>query len=166
MSETRRHEKGLTLVELTTVFVLATLVMAGLVSFYLNSQATWVGGSAEAQTQREMTLLVETMSDSIRASSQAVVTNYPDAAHQMVTVYNGSPPTPRYAFWWSPADSLIHRGTTPGGTDDGPIVTSPVTRFQLQANPQNTLVTLSILEARSAAGDLVRTATSFATYNR
>lgn len=155
----------MTLVELTIVFVLATLVMAGLVTFYLNSQATWVSGSAEVQTQREMTLLIETMSDSIRASSQATVTNYPDATHQMVTLFRGSPPTPQYAFWWDPGDSLVHRGTFPGGTDDGPLLSSRVTRFQLQASGDS-LITLSLLEARSGTGDLIRSATSFALYNR
>jgi Tfp pilus assembly protein PilW len=157
------NERGLSLVELSVVFVLAMLVMVGLVSFYLSSQATWVNGSAEAQTQREATLLTEIMADSIHAASQAIV-DPSDPQHQNVTLYRGTPPTAFYMFWRGP-DSLVYRGTAIGASDQVSVVSSTVTRFELQSIG-DTLVVLTMLELRSASGDLVHTSTSFATYNR
>jgi Tfp pilus assembly protein PilW len=160
-----RNQRGLTLVELTVVFVLATLVMAGLVGFYLNSQSTWLDGSAHAQSQREATLLIEMMADSIHAADRAVVTDYPngDALHQQVTLYLNN--TPWYAFWWSPMDSMVHGGLGPGILDNGALTTFPVSRFQMQS-VGDTLIVLTMLEARTTTGDLIHIATGFATYNR
>jgi Flp pilus assembly pilin Flp len=158
-----RNERGLTLMELTVVFVLASLVMVGLVGFYLNSQATWIDGSTEAQTQREMTLLVETMADSIHAADHATVASYPagDPLRQMVTLYaNG---TPWYTFWWSSSDSLIHGGLGPG--IGGPLSRSRVNKIQMQSIG-DTLIVLSLLEARSSTGQVMRTTSHFVAYNR
>lgn len=168
MKDAVLNERGLTLIELTVVFVLASLVMVGLVGFYLNSQATWVDGSREAQTQREATLLIETMSDSIRFAAKAVVTNYPagDTLHQMVTLYAPADTVNAwYAFWWSPSDSLIHGGKSPGIGDRGPVITSRIDRFQLR-QLQPSLIELTALEAHASNADVVLTSTRFALYNR
>jgi Tfp pilus assembly protein PilW len=165
MTHALRNERGLTLMELTVVFVLATLVMTGLVSFYLNSQATWVDGSTQAQAQREETLIVQSLADSIHTADKATVTNYPsgDPQHQMVTLFRNN--NPFYAFWWSPTDSSIHGGLGPGISDKGPLMTSRVTIFQLQSSG-DTLIVLSLLEAHNAGSDLTRIGSSFAAYNR
>jgi Tfp pilus assembly protein PilW len=160
-----RNERGLTLMELTVVFVLATLVMAGLVGFYLNSQATWLDGSTQAQAQREETLIIQSLADSIHTADKATVTNYPpgDPLHQMVTLFRNN--NPFYAYWWSPADSSIHGGLGPGIGDKGPLMTSKVTIFQMQS-AGDTLIVLSLLEAHNAGSDLTRIASSFVAYNR
>ena len=38
-------QRGLTLTEVTVVTVLASIVMLGIVSFYVNSQGTWMDAS-------------------------------------------------------------------------------------------------------------------------
>jgi type II secretory pathway pseudopilin PulG len=154
-----RDENGLTLLEVTVVFVLAAIVMVGLVGFYLNSQATWVDGATQAQTQREQTLLVGMMADSIHAADKAVV----DPTNHIVRLYSNN--SLWYAFWWNPADSLIHGGLGPGLSDNGGLMTSRVTHFDMQS-VGDTLVMLDLLEARTAAGQLVSTASSFVAYNR
>ena len=160
-----RNERGLTMMELTVVFVLATLVMAGLVGFYLNAQSTWIDGSTQAQVQREETLIVQSIADSIHSADKATVTNYPsgDPLHQMVTLFRNN--NAFFAFWWSPTDSSSHSGLGPGAGDTGPLMTSKVTIFQLQS-AGDTLIVLSLLEAHSAGSDLTRIASSFVAYNR
>jgi Tfp pilus assembly protein PilV len=163
MTHMTRNERGLTLMELTVVFVLATLVMVGLVGFYLNSQATWVDGSTQAQTQREETLLVGMMADSIHRAEKAIVTTDPVGGGQIVTLYTNN--VAWYAFWWSSSDSTIHGRLEPSSSDAGPLMLSKVTQFQVQS-VGDTLIILSLLEARTGGGELVRTATSFVACNR
>ncbi len=159
MMQTIRSERGLTLTELTVVGLLATVVMLGLMGFYFNSQSTWLDGSTQAQTQRELTLVVEHMSEMIRSASQAIVVPPGDS---IVVLYgHGGEETCR--FWWDTSDSLVYWADSTG--DHGPILTSKVERFQLRTI-DTTLVELTLLQARTARGQLVRTSSSFALYNR
>jgi hypothetical protein len=166
MIRTLRSERGLSLTELVIVGVLATLVMIGLVGFYINSQATWVDGSTQAQAQREATLLIEVMADSIRSSSKAIVTASPDSLHSMLHLYDYGQNVEKYFFWWNAGDSLVHAGTntTPSG-DNGPVINSKVEQFQV-VTIDTSIVELRLLRARTADGQVVRTATRFALYNR
>ncbi len=161
-----QSERGLSLTELAIVGALATLVMIGLVGFYFNSQATWVDGSTQAQTQREATLLTEVMADSIRNSAKAIVTDSPDSLHSMLHLYAYGQPTEKYLFWWNAVDSTIHSGTSPDAAGDhGPVISSKVDRFQV-LTVDTTIVELRSLQARTADGRVVQTATRFALYNR
>jgi len=166
MIQILRSERGLSLTELAIIGVLATLVMIGLVGFYINSQATWVDGSTQAQTQRELTLLTEVMGDAIHSSSRAWVSGSPDSLHSMLHLYGYKGQTEKYFIWWKD-DSTVHVGTglTPPG-DHGPVIASKVETFQLHCSKDSTLVELTLLQARTAQGQVVRTATRYALYNR
>jgi len=150
------------LTELTVVIVLAGLVTIGLVTFYFNSQATWIDGSTQAMTQREGTGLVEIMADTIRFATSAEVNNSPDPLHQQLILRD------QYdvvigQFVWNSSDSLIHYAFGPTAIDQGPLMTSKVTRFQLDKD--NKLVYLRLLELRSANDQLVRTSSTMAMLN-
>ena len=161
-----RSERGLSLVELAIVGALATVVMVGLVGFYFSSQSTWVDGSTQAQTQREATLLMEVMGDSIRNSGKAVVTDSPDSLHSMLHLYEHGQSVEKYLFWWSAADSTVHAGTSPDPLGDrGPVISSKVDQFQV-LTIDTSMVELRLLRARTADGKTVRAATRFALYNR
>ena len=158
-----RDQRGVTLFELAVVFVLATLVMAGLVGFYLSSQATWIDGSTQAQAQRELTLLIETLGDSIRTASTALVTDTPDAQHQRLSLYRLDPNQPFFEFWWSDVDSSVHAGVQ--GSDSGPLTAAHITRIQW-ATLDSTMVALRLVEARTPQGQFVQSATRFNLYGR
>jgi len=125
-----RDEAGLTLTEVAVVMVIGTMIMAGLVGFYLASQGLWLDASTQAITQREASLVATAIRDSVRVSNRADAFSTPDALHQELALYrNASDATPTYYFWWDPGDSLIHAGPTIGGS--GPIVMSHADRFQV-----------------------------------
>ena len=154
--EARAHrvaadQRGITLVEVTVVMVLASLVMVGLVGFYVTSQNQWLNASAQVVTQREGTLALEQMADSIRTSASAIVTNSPDSLHQRLTLYDTSG-NPTLAFYWNAGDSLLH-WEYPPGTLRGPVVASRVNRFRAFEN--DTLVTISVLELIDPDGELI-----------
>src|SRR5262249_34679905 len=67
-----RNERGLTLTELAVVMILGTMIMAGLVGFYLSSQGLWLDASTQAITQREASLVATAVRDSLRKSGKAV----------------------------------------------------------------------------------------------
>ena len=68
-----------------------------------------------------------------------------------------------WRFWWDARDSLVHQG--PGlNQDKGPVVASRVTRFQLDTLTR--LVEIRLIELRAGDGQLVRTASAAALYNR
>lgn len=157
--------RGLTLVEVTIVMVLATLVMMGMISFYISSQSTWTASSTQALAQRDATLLIETISDRVRTAAQAEV--WPPPApnvSQQDLILRDKNGTEIWRFWW--ADSLVHQGRGVNGADEnrGPVVASRVTRFQLEAFPR--LVEIRLVELRAGDGQLVRTASAAALYNR
>ncbi len=156
----------MTLVEVSIVTALSTLVVMGMVSFYISSQSTWMAGSTQALAQRDATLLVETVSDHVRAACIAQVIDSPDSLHQGLVLFDQDQ-IEQWRFWWDGNDSLVHQGATdllghPG--DHGPVVASRVLRFQLDTLDR--LVQIRLIELRSGDGQLVRITSAAALYNR
>jgi hypothetical protein len=148
-----RDARGLTLTEVAVVMILGTMIMAGLVGFYLSSQGLWLDASTQAITQREATLVAAAMRDSIRRSGKAIASDAPDPLHQQLALYRQSgDPAPYYYFWWSSTDSLLYSGTSIGGVGSGPMIVSRAERFQLVATSTGVRVDMRL---RSASGDVV-----------
>jgi hypothetical protein len=158
----RHPARGLTLIEVTIVMALSTLVVMGMLSFYISSQSTWTASSTQALAQRDATLLVETISDSVRAATLAEVHNSPDALHQCL-ILRGNDLSESWRFWWDSGDSRVHQGPHLGD-DRGPVVASQVTRFQLDTLTR--LVEIRLVELRTGDGQLVRMSSAAALYNR
>ena len=146
-----RDERGLTLTEVTVVMVLGTMIMAGLVAFYLSSQGLWIEASTQAITQREASLLTAAMRDSIRQSGSAVATPSPDALHQQLSLFRPGASTPYYYFWWEPTDSLIHAG--------------PKEQLDLTTNTQPVMLTAGIACWRAFVAETGATPVAAATTN-
>jgi prepilin-type N-terminal cleavage/methylation domain-containing protein len=157
----RTETRGMTLIEVTIVMALSTLVVMGMISFYISSQSTWMDGSTQALAQRDATLLVETVSDSVRVAALAEVQDFPDAEHQTL-ILRDRDLNEFCRFWWDEGDSLVHVGS--GGPPGPPVVASRVTRFQLTAFPG--LVEIRLVELRAGDGRLVRMTSAAALYNR
>lgn len=157
--------RGVTLVELTVVLALALLAMAGIVTFYLNSQGVWIDASTQAMIQREATLIVEKMTTEARASATAEVVSDPDAQHQMLILRTHEHLERR--FFWNPVDSLVHFGaaTVPdvAAEDGGPIVPSKVARLEFDADEH--LVYLKALIMASGPDKPVSISSTLAMYN-
>lgn len=152
-------ERGITLTEVAVTMIIGTMIMAGLVGFYMSSQGMWLDASTQAISQREATLVVETLRDSVRMSGKALVTASPDSVHQQLALYRTpASVTPYYYFYWSASDSLIYSGTSVGGAGAGPMIVSKAERFQLDATSDAVQVDLRL---RSASGQTVEY-TSFA----
>jgi hypothetical protein len=149
-----RDARGLTLTEVAVVMILGTMIMAGLVGFYLASQGLWLDASTQAITQREATLVTAAMRDSIRKSSRAEVTPSPDPLHEQLALFRPGETVPYYYFWWSSTDSLLYSGTSIGGPGSGPMIGSHAERFQLIANNAAGGVRVD-MRLRSASGDAV-----------
>lgn len=157
-----RENAGLTLLEVTVVIVLATLVMAGIVGFYLNSQAVWVDASTQAVTQREATLVLEDITQAARMAAGASVTQSPDTSHSALTLFSASGGQ-LASFRWDETDSTIVASDTSGA--EAPIgLASVVERFQVVTN--DTLVTVKDLTLRSPSGRRVTLASTVLLYNR
>lgn len=161
MTAPHTGERGLTLTELVLVVALAGVVTLGLMSFYFNSQTTWIDGSTQAMTQREATQLVQVMTDSVHWAESAVIFSSPDALHEGLSLT--FPDGRQCGFWWDQTDSLVHHGKNQAN-DRGPIVTSKVERFQL--NKDSKLVYVELLQMRSANGQVVHIASTMALLNR
>jgi hypothetical protein len=147
------------------VMVLAAVVMTGLVVFYLNSQTLWLEGSAQAITQREISLALRTIARRARVAMAATSSGDPLVDRQIrldMPVPGGGLPDPdsTYCFWLSPADSMLHSGylygTDPARRDLGPVIQSRVTLFAVTNDqymvyvdslraltPQNISITMS-----------------------
>ena len=153
MKPARHGETGLTLTEVTVVMIIGTMIMAGLVGFYLASQGLWLDASTQAITQREASLVASAIRDSVRAAGEAKAYPVPDLLHQQLALFREKgDPVPSYYFWWDASDSLIHAGTTIGGPGSGPIVGSRADRFQVTSGAQSVRVDLRL---RSASGSTV-----------
>lgn len=157
-----RRERGITLVEVTVVMVLASLVMVGLVGFYVTSQNTWLTASSQVMTQRDGTLALEMMSDSIRASAVADVSNSPDSLHVRITLTDALGNN-FIAFYWSSADSLLH-WENPVGTERGPLISPRIERFSATEN--DTLVSILALNLVDPNGRIISMIGGAAMYNR
>lgn len=153
-------ERGLTLMELTVVTVLATIVMLGLTGFYLSSQFTWMDGSSKAMTQREGTFLLETIRDSTHTACWYVAD---PTAHQL-SLYKCGETNPFYVFRWDPStgDSAMLAG--PPGNEQR-ILQSRVRDFEV-AYVDSGIVELRLLELVSATGETAEFKSRFALLNR
>lgn len=142
----RRRERGLTLTEVVVVMVIGTLIMAGIVGFYLSSQGVWLDSSTQVITQREASLVASAIRDSVRKSGKAFASPAPDSLHEQLALYESADsPTPFYYFWWNAADSLIYSGVTVGGAGSGPMGVSRAERFRFDANDLNVRMDLRLL---------------------
>lgn len=157
-----RPDRGSTLFELMVVTVLATSALLGIVFFYLSSQATWMEGSTQAISQREATVIMGALTDSLRKASSAAVFDSPDSLHQGVSIRDSSG-TEFFRVWWNAPDSLVHEKVR-GGSDLGAIGRSKVETFTF--GRADSLVELRLLQIRSANGERVRVATTVNLYNR
>jgi hypothetical protein len=154
----------MTLTEVMIVVALAALVMMGLVGFYMTSQAVWMEGSSQAITQRDATLLVTAITDSVRRAARAIVVDDPDALHQTLLLYaDKSAPEPFRCFYWR--GSHVYSGSNRPRPDDPVVVTSVVDRFQL-STLDTTLVLMNLIELPTSKGPPVRLASAAALYNR
>jgi type II secretory pathway pseudopilin PulG len=159
-----RSERGLSLMEVTVVIVLAAVMTLGLLGFYLNSQATWVDASSQAMAQRDATLLLETLTAQVRGAAAAEVYDSPDGQHQGLILRNRNLVEIR-RFWWNGADSLVHEAWGDGAANPlGAPVPSRIERFQLSVT--DSLVHLDSLVVVSANGDRVPLSSTMAFYNR
>jgi hypothetical protein len=154
-----RGERGVTLVEVVVVGVLAVIVMTALTGFYINSQGTWIDSSSLAITQREATLVLGAISDSVHAANSATVNS---GSGTIILFDADSPPNEICRFWLNSADSLIHEGKDT--FDRGPLATSRVTRFEISGTA--TGVNIHVLEMRSASGRRVQLSSAASFYNR
>ena len=153
MKPSRGAEAGLTLTEVSVVMIIGTIIMAGLVGFYLASQGLWLDASTQAITQREATLGAATIRDSVRVAERADAFAVPDSLHWELALYrNAKDATPSYYFWWNPSDSLIHAGSTIAGS--GAMVTSHADRFQVTSGPQAVRVDLRLRSATGVTVDM------------
>lgn len=155
MTRVARDSRGLTLTEVAVVMILGTMIMAGLVGFYLSSQGVWLDASTQAITQREATLVTAAMRDSIRKSGYATAIPSPDPLHEQLALFHKkTDAVPYYNFWWNSGDSLLYSGTSIGGTGSGPMIVSRAELFQLTVNNAAGGVRVD-LRLRSASGDVV-----------
>lgn len=162
-----RDERGLTLMEVMIVVVLAGMVTLGLVGFYLQSQSMWMDASTQALAQRDATGLIEFMRSKTGGAATALVMPVPpDNQNSLLILYdNSSPPAETDRFFWNPGDSLVHRGEGPNGTDQGAVLSAVVERFHVSVDPLLPLVTLDTLRVRSTTGSRVKMTAAFALYN-
>lgn len=155
MTGPRRAERGLTLTEVAVVMILASMITAGLVSFYLSSQGLWLDGSTQAITQREASLVASAIRDSVRKSGQAQVSPSPDSLHMQLALFRSKgDPTPYYYFYWNAADSLIHAGPSVGGTSAGPIGYSRATRLTFRKSDDAVRMDLRLVTATGNRVDM------------
>jgi hypothetical protein len=155
-----RDARGLTLTEIMVVLVLATMVMSGLVGFYLSSQSVWFSGSSKVIAQREASLVLKSISDRARPAKAAFANVSANANYyKLDLVPYGMPADSTYSYWWNPADSLIHEGYwTPTLVDRGPMLRSKVERFQINVSGQ--MVNITSLRVHTTQGDRIDLATS------
>lgn len=134
---TRHRERGLTLTEVVVVMVIGTLIMAGIVGFYLSSQGVWLDSSTQVITQREASLIASAFRDSVRGAARADVLDVPDPQHSQLALFKKkSDPMPYYYIWWNAADSLVYSGSTTGGDGSGPMGVSRAALLNFDAiNP-------------------------------
>jgi prepilin-type N-terminal cleavage/methylation domain-containing protein len=161
----RLNQRGLTFLELTAVMAIASIVTVGLVSFYLNSQTTWMEGSTQAIAQREGSLVLEDLTRRARHASTAFVHDNPDPDHQRVVLLHAD--GTQYDFFWNASDSLIHYGVKAAGgeyLDLGSCVNYPVTTFRVETD--GAIVQMTELSLLLPTGQVVTSTGAAALYNR
>jgi hypothetical protein len=154
----------MTLTEVMIVVALAALVMTGLVGFYLTSQTVWMEGSSQALTQRDATLLVAAITDSVRRAGRATVTYDPSTGGQVLSLYTDKDAAASFrCFYWK--TSHVYSGSDQPGTDERLVVVSQVDSFQL-GTVDTTLVLMNLIELPTSKGPPVRLTSAAALYNR
>jgi hypothetical protein len=154
-------ERGLTLTELTIVAAIASLVMLGLVGFYISSQQVWMDASTQAITQREASSVVEAIAQRVHGAARAEVIVGP-TGNCHLDLYDYGSSNPDWSFWWDEADSLILEGPNPASGKA--IETSKVERFEVDRTTR--AVELTLLRLRSAEGEPVEMSSTIAFQNR
>jgi prepilin-type N-terminal cleavage/methylation domain-containing protein len=157
------NQRGLTLLEIMIVVVLAGVVTLGLVGFYLQSQSMWMDASTQALAQRDATGLIEFMRTRTGSAASALVSPVPpDSLNFVLTLYDVSDnETDRFS--WNPSDSLVHH--TEGGVPKGAVGSATVERFYVSVDPLLPLVTIDTLRVRSTSGARIKITSTFALYN-
>jgi prepilin-type N-terminal cleavage/methylation domain-containing protein len=158
-STDRLDQRGLTLMEVTIVVVLASLVMLALLGFYINSQATWNDASSQAIAQRELTTVIERITEKAHQAHHGVVNLSP----VQLDLFTPTGSNPFYTIRWDQTDSLLYEAGTGIGGGFHPILGSRVVFFQLTCD---SVVTLNNLTLRTATGKTVSAASSIALMNR
>jgi hypothetical protein len=159
-----RSERGLTLTEITIVTVLASLVMIGLVSFYLSSQATWVDASTQAITQREGTHVIEVITQHARFGEKAFVFPSPDHSPQNMAygqLQIAQPQGRTATIWWK--DSTLYLEDDPTKPPRPLIVASKVDTFEVDKS--DSLVFIRNLVLLSPNGQRLRLSSTAMLYN-
>jgi prepilin-type N-terminal cleavage/methylation domain-containing protein len=158
-------QRGLTLIEVMIVVVLAGVVTLGLVGFYLQSQSMWMDASTQALAQRDATGLIEVMRSKTAAAAKALAQSVPPDNRNSLLILYDADNTETDRFFWNAADSLVHRGEGPNGTDQGAVLSATVERFHVSVDALLPLVTLDTLRVRSTSGSRVKMTAAFALYN-
>jgi prepilin-type N-terminal cleavage/methylation domain-containing protein len=156
----RLDQRGLTLMEVTIVVVLASLVMLALLGFYINSQATWNDASTQAISQREMTIVIERMTEKAHRAHHAIVSTGPPL---QLDLYDQGSTNPFYTLVWNTTDSLLYESGTGIGGGPHPILSSEVANFQISC--VDSMLTLSNLTLRTASGKYVSAASTMTLMN-
>lgn len=143
-----RDARGLTLTEVVVVMVIGTLIMAGIVGFYLSSQGVWLDSSTQVITQREASLVASAIRDRVRQSAKAEAFPVPDSLHWQLALFSTpDAPAPDFYFWWNTTDSLIYSGESVGGAGSGPMGFSRADRFKFSATNENVRMDLRLVSA-------------------
>jgi hypothetical protein len=162
MKHALRNSRGVSLVEIAAVGLIATIVMLALTGFYINSQGAWIEASAQAISQREATPILQVMADSVHAATSAEASLTPPIA----LILRGPGSQERSRFWLEPSDSRIHSGRGEPSVDQGPLATSTATQFVFSTNASLGLVRISKLELRSSNGRTIQMSGSAALFSR
>lgn len=157
-----RNERGVTLIEITIVTVLASLVMLGLVGFYINSQSTWNDASVQAVAQRDATTAIEQITAQAHRAAKAVVTGPPNYAD--VGFYDRNN-VELYRVWANQSDSLLYEHDYTIAEPDHPLVATPVRSFQV-VDLGDSILAVTDLQLRTARGAPVWISASAALLNR
>ena len=153
-----RSERGVTLTELTVVTVLASIVMLGLVGFYMSSQATWLDASTQALTQREATLLLGEITKQVQgATSVTIGATNPERCTLTLIRPGGA----QHMFFWQD-DSVFTESDSTGARPA--VAASTVEKFEVDSN--DTLVFVRNLQLRSSMGRSIQMSSNIRIYNR
>lgn len=162
----RHPERGVTLTELTIATVLASVIMFGLVGFYIGSQGVWMDSSGQALTQREATQIIETLTERGQGALGITLTDVVGTdSLQSITFlvprpggYVGSD-----RFWWDASDHRIHHEVD-GGGDRGALEASEVQRFSFRCDADTGYVEF-FLRMRSPENHIVAVTSGIALPN-
>lgn len=134
---------------------LASIVMLGLMTFYLGSQGTWLDASAQAMTQREATLFLEDIASHVHRAAHAQV------GSSQLDLFDGEENS-IYAYHWnSSGDHRIYAGVP--GHSLQPVTTCRCASFQCDTSYSAVRINVVFL---SAQGDSVHASSLLALRNR